>query len=173
MELGKFAKTKLGDQTWREVVQLAGIPPPLCPGGRLPGRGICQSPDGPFGQAGRIHPGNPGEPRRIHRARSFIQTFQYLINPDWKTIDLIAHTEETIHEVLRRAGTKTNPPQLKCWQPGPREVVVIYTSPRKLCALAKGIVRGIVRHYGERITIQEPSCMLKGGAECELIITLA
>ncbi len=50
-------------------------------------------------------------------------------------------------------------------------MTISYRSPRKLCALAKGIVRGAAAHYKVDITISEESCMLRGNPEC--LITVA
>lgn len=173
MEVGKFAKAKLGDQASQEVVRLAGIPSRLY----VP---VADYPDEELVALLTTLSIKMGEPVPVileglgeFIVPDLIDMFQYLIHRDWKTIDLIANTEEAIHEVLRRAGTKTNPPELRCRRPSPQEVIVTYASPRKMCALAKGIAKGVAEHYGERITITEPTCMLKGGAACELIITVA
>lgn len=53
---------------------------------------------------------------------------------------------------------------------GEREVVVTYRSKRKMCPVAKGIVKGVAAHYGERILITEPSCMLHGAGACEITV---
>ncbi|MEO5618590.1 MAG: V4R domain-containing protein [Candidatus Eisenbacteria bacterium] len=45
-----------------------------------------------------------------------------------------------------------------------------YTSARKLCAVARGICRGLARHFEEVVVIDEPSCMLRGGRTCEIIV---
>jgi len=47
-------------------------------------------------------------------------------------------------------------------------VVITYTSPRKMCAVAKGIIRGVAAHYQEQVTVDEPQCMLRGDAACVL-----
>ena len=39
-----------------------------------------------------------------------------------------------------------------------------------MCAVAKGIVRGLARHYGEAVTIDEMTCMLEGGGECRIAV---
>ena len=53
----------------------------------------------------------------------------------------------------------------------PNEVVIIYELDRKLCSMAKGIAGGIARHFGERITINELTCMLKGKPSCTIAFT--
>jgi len=49
---------------------------------------------------------------------------------------------------------------------------VTYDSPRKMCALARGIIHGLGRHYAESITITEPTCMLRGDPACQLIVNV-
>jgi predicted hydrocarbon binding protein len=39
-----------------------------------------------------------------------------------------------------------------------------------MCGVAKGIIRGLGRHYGERLVLEEPTCMLKGGSECQIVV---
>ena len=48
-----------------------------------------------------------------------------------------------------------------------------YTSNRRLCALAKGIVRGVAAHYGERILVFDAACTFSGDPHCELVVTSA
>jgi predicted hydrocarbon binding protein len=46
--------------------------------------------------------------------------------------------------------------------------VVTYTSARHLCAVGRGIIRGLAKQFRERVTIIEPVCMLRGATACEL-----
>jgi predicted hydrocarbon binding protein len=92
------------------------------------------------------------------------------IDPQWTTVDLIANTEQTIHEILRSEGSHHSPPRLRCRKTGPHEVIVTYDSTRRMCALAKGIVSGVATHYEEKVTITEPTCMLRGDPACQLIV---
>ena len=46
------------------------------------------------------------------------------------------------------------------------EVTLAYASPRKLCAVARGIGRGIATHFGETLSIRESSCMHRGAPAC-------
>lgn len=103
-------------------------------------------------------------------APDLLRMARYWIRPEWKTLDLIANTEATIHETLRAEGSRTDPPRLRCERTTPDEVLVTYDSARRLCRLARGIVRGVAAHYAEQVSILEPSCMLKGDAECRLIV---
>lgn len=170
IEIGKFAQSRLGPQTWRDAVAAAGIPAHMY-------YRVADYPDDEAlallsALAARLQ-----EPLQsvLESLGEFIvpdllRMSRYWVKPEWKTLDLIENTEHTIHETLRQEGSQTNPPRLRSRRTGPGEVVVTYDSPRRMCSLAKGIIAGVARHYGETVTISEPSCMLKGAAHCELII---
>lgn len=93
------------------------------------------------------------------------------LDSSWKTLDLLENVENTIHKVVRMRDASATPPKLVCKRVSPTTVEIIYTSERKLCALAKGLTKGVAEHYSENINIVEPTCMLHGDSECKLIIT--
>jgi hypothetical protein len=93
-----------------------------------------------------------------------------LIRKEWRSLDVIEHTEETIHRVVRHRNPGAKPPELRCRRVGPDEVVVVYSSARKMCAVAKGIARGMARHFQETVAISESTCMLAGAKECRISV---
>jgi hypothetical protein len=96
--------------------------------------------------------------------------YRTVIARDWRTLDLVANTERVIHTVVRsRGGT---PPVLSVHRPDATHLVVSYGSQRKLCALARGIIRGIAKHYRETVSITETACMLAGAKTCQLELSL-
>jgi hypothetical protein len=96
--------------------------------------------------------------------------YRTVIAPEWRTLDLVENTEQVIHTVVRsRGGT---PPVLSAQRQDGTHLVVTYASRRKLCALARGIIRGIAKHYGESVSILEPTCMLRAGKTCRLELTM-
>ena len=82
-----------------------------------------------------------------------------LVQPEWKTLDLVMNAEELIHSVVRRRNPVAKPPVLRCARYSDDEVQLVYASPRKLCHIAKGIVRGVARHYHEEVSINDQACM--------------
>ncbi len=42
----------------------------------------------------------------------------------------------------------------------------------KMCALARGIMLGIAKHYRETIAIKEPTCSLSSAKACRLEVSL-
>ena len=92
------------------------------------------------------------------------------IDPSWHTLDLIEHTESIIHAMIRSANPGAAPPVLETVRQSPNELHLVYSSARRLCPLALGLMRGMARHYGEEISIEEPSCMLRGDPFCSFVV---
>ena len=103
-------------------------------------------------------------------APDLLQMYGGVINPAWKTLDVIEHTEEQIHSVVRLHNPYARPPNLKCIRTSQDEVEIHYSSPRKMCDVAKGIAKGLAKHYEESISISESSCMHKGDPLCTIAI---
>lgn len=95
------------------------------------------------------------------------------IDPSWRTLDLIEHTESLIHTMVRADKPGASPPVLEALRAAPDEVHLVYSSRRRLCVLAAGLIRGMARHYGETVTITETSCMLRGDPFCSFVIRKA
>jgi len=93
---------------------------------------------------------------------SLLKMYGHLLKPNWKTLDVINHTEGTVHTVVRVKNPGAKPPLLKTRPEGKDTVVLIYHSPRRMCSLAIGIGRGLARHFHENVTIRETECMHKG-----------
>jgi predicted hydrocarbon binding protein len=92
------------------------------------------------------------------------------IEPDWTTLDLVEHTETLIHRMVRSTNPGAAPPVLEVFRSAPDEIQVVYSSRRRLCALATGIIRGLAAHFQERVAIEEPSCMLRGDPFCSFVV---
>lgn len=93
-----------------------------------------------------------------------------VVDPAWRTLDLIEHTEAIIHTMVRTTTPGAAPPVLETVRQSPDELHLVYSSARRLCPLAVGLMRGIAVHYGETIRIEEPSCVLRGDPFCSFVI---
>jgi tRNA A-37 threonylcarbamoyl transferase component Bud32 len=96
-----------------------------------------------------------------------------LVDPAWRTLDLVEHTEQLIHAMVRVEKPGAEPPVLEAVRIGPDELHLVYSSRRRLCLLASGLVRGLARHFGETVEIDEPGCMLRGDPFCSFVIRVA
>ena len=99
-------------------------------------------------------------------AGGLLRVYSPLVPSDWRTLDVVEHAEKHIHTAVRLRDANAGPPYLKATRVSPLEVHVVYTSPRRLCKLAEGIVRGLSMHFGEAVIVHQPDCMLHGDARC-------
>ncbi|MGA9977530.1 MAG: heme NO-binding domain-containing protein [Candidatus Sulfotelmatobacter sp.] len=165
-ELQRYAETKHGPGTWKALLNKAG----------LDGKeysSFAQYPDqevaalvaaasSATGAAAAVVLEDFGE----FIAPSLLSMYANLILPRWKTLDVIHETESTIHAIVRQRDKAADPPKLKTRRVSAEEVVLTYDSPRQMCALAKGIARGLAKHFKETILISEAQCMHHGASSC-------
>lgn len=78
--------------------------------------------------------------------------------------------EKRIHELVRATVPDAQPPRLHTTPLGERGVAISYTSERGLCALLEGLVLGVASHYGERVELSHPQCMLRGDLACAVFV---
>jgi len=102
-------------------------------------------------------------------APSLLKLYGHLLAPNWTALDVIEHTEGTVHTVVRIKNPGARPPQLKAKRTAPNEVALVYTSPQQMCFLAIGIGRGLGRHYHENLTIVQTCCVYRGDDFCEIV----
>ncbi|MDQ3992733.1 MAG: heme NO-binding domain-containing protein [Actinomycetota bacterium] len=86
--------------------------------------------------------------------------------------DFLLTVETRIHELVRATIPNAQPPQLHVSERGEDGVSIVYTSPRRLCVLLRGLVEGTARHYGETAAITESTCAKHGDDACTFEITL-
>ena len=172
-ELKKYVVANLGPAAWNDLLAKAGTPQKLyLPRETYPDAeavNLVVTASKITGKDPQVVLESFGE----YIAPDLLGMYGAQVNPAWNTLDLLEHTEETIHRIVRLRNPGAAPPQLRTRRNGPHEVVITYASPRHMCSLAKGIVRGVAKHYKEQVRITEASCMLQGGKTCEIAVSLA
>lgn len=172
-ELQKFVTQRHGMEAWTEIVRRAGLRNPIyLISTTYPDSDVVAIVNSASTMTG-IPTADLLEAFGEALVPGLVQVYGRLVKRGWRTLDLIENTEATMHTVVRRQNPGAAPPRLQCRRVSPNEVVVTYTSQRKLCAVAKGIVKGIASHFKERIVIRESECMLKGAPACTISVRLA
>jgi hypothetical protein len=172
LELKKYVETKLGAEAWTSLLDRAG----------LAGREFTLLQEYPDAEVVALvtHAsevtGLPAadilEDFGAFIAPDLLEMFWGTLQPSWKTLDVIEHTEESIHSVVRLRNPGARPPELRVTRPSATQVEVHYSSPRRMCAVARGIVRGMAAHFGDTVSIAEPQCMHRGDAACIISVEL-
>jgi Haem-NO-binding len=80
--------------------------------------------------------------------------------------EFLLTVETRIHELVRATIPNAAPPQLHVTELGDDAVSIVYSSPRRLCVLLRGLTEGTTQHYGETATIEETTCMWRGDDQC-------
>lgn len=106
-----------------------------------------------------------------HLAPRYLALYGKLLKPEWTTLDVIERTEQTIHRVVRIRQPGAQPPSLKTERVSPNEVILTYDSERKLCPVARGIARGLAKHFKEVLAIEDLRCVHRGDPACVIRFT--
>lgn len=169
-ELKKFVESNYGSATWTQLLKDAGLGVKLY----MP---VHDYPDADAiaivtaaSKATKMPPDQILEKFGEFIAPSLLGMYRTLIQPQWKTLDVLENTEETIHSVVRKRNPGAKPAEITAVRVGPNQVNLTYRSARKMCSVAKGIVHGMARHFGERVNIMELRCAHNGAADCQMII---
>ena len=171
-EVKHFAEATFGSEAWRDLLRDAGLGERVyMPGEIYPDSEVVAI----VGAAARRTGANVQtvlEQFGEFIVPTLMRVYKPYIKSAWKTLDIIEHTEENIHRAVRLRDPGAAPPELTVRRVSPREVVIIYQSDRKMCAVARGITRGVAKHYNERVEITDLTCMLKGKPTCTIAVKL-
>ena len=99
-----------------------------------------------------------------------LDMYQAFVDRRWRTLDLLMASESVIHRTVRMRDPLASPPQLQTERVRADEVHIRYASPRRLCAIAVGLCRGLAAHFRERVSIDQPQCMERGDPNCRLVV---
>ena len=169
LELQKFVEERFGAHTWSTLLHRAGLDAEIyTPLRSYPDEQILAL----VGEAEKLSGKSATallEAFGEFLVPSYLSLYGNLLKAEWRTLDVLEHTEETIHRVVRMKHDGAAPPRLRAKRTRPDEVVMTYDSPRRLCAVARGIARGVAKKFKEMITIEDKRCMHRGDAACVIV----
>ncbi|MCZ8355934.1 MAG: heme NO-binding domain-containing protein [Cyclobacteriaceae bacterium] len=88
-----------------------------------------------------------------YMAPQLIKIYSHSIKPEWTVIDLLEHTENTMHKAVRFADKLADPPKLNCKRIQSNAVEISYRSPRGIIAFGKGVISGFSKAYNQPLQI--------------------
>ncbi len=165
-ELRSLAQARLGPQGWESLLDQSGLP-------RRIYLAFKDYPDSEVTTLVDTVARMTGQPKfRVleelgeRLGPSLLRTYGVLVQPNWTVLDMVEHMER-LHDQVRR-DTGLRPPGVVCQRVRRDVVQVSYSSPRKLCGLGIGTIRGLARHLGQTVVVDERRCMHQGAPTCEL-----
>jgi predicted hydrocarbon binding protein len=170
VSLRDYLVAEHGDATEREVMAMSRATSPAT-GTRTSGSRACSS--------GRVR--RPGlSPDALltdfgafTAEKTFARLYPALFDRSGSARSFLLTVETRIHEVVRVAIPDALPPELEVAESGESGVSIVYKSPRRLCAMLRGLVEGSARHYGESAEIEERTCVHRGDDSCTFEVLLA
>ena len=103
-------------------------------------------------------------------ATTFARLYPLLFKSSPTARDFLLTVETPIHEVVREALPEARPPKLAVTDFGEKGLEIVYTSPRRICAMLRGLVEGTGRVYHEALQLEELECMHQGASVCRFTI---
>ena len=98
----------------------------------------------------------------------FYDRYPQLFAPYTSARQLAMALNDIIHPEVRKLYPGADVPVFDFTDTGPQSLRIGYSSPRRLCAFAEGLLEGTARHYGETVTINQPECIHRGDVRCIL-----
>lgn len=94
--------------------------------------------------------------------------YPHFFTPHADAGSFVLTLNDIIHPEVRKLYPGADVPTF-AYREVSRDVITMeYSSVRRLCALAEGFLAGAARHYGQQVSVQQPTCMLRGDAHCVL-----
>ncbi|WDE07136.1 heme NO-binding domain-containing protein [Thalassomonas viridans] len=84
--------------------------------------------------------------------------------------DFLLAIDQVIHKEVKRLHPHAYLPKFEYQHGETNELIMYYSSKRKLCHASIGLIQGAANRFGQDITIEHPQCMHQGAERCKLII---
>jgi hypothetical protein len=102
--------------------------------------------------------------------KTFPRLYSMLYKASPTARDFLLTVETPIHDVVRVALPEARPPELALEELAGGGLEIAYASPRRICAMLRGLVEGTGRVYGETLEVEEPECMHRGAPACRVVV---
>lgn len=100
------------------------------------------------------------------------QNYPIFLESEADLTSFLKSVHSVIHVEVRKLYENPNLPTFEYEENANGALLMRYRSPRKLCLLAEGLIRGAAKYYGNEIEIDHPVCMHQGADHCDLIVRI-
>jgi hypothetical protein len=91
--------------------------------------------------------------------------------PDLRSF--LMSVDTVIHGEVLKLYTNPNLPRFDYEDHGDGHLTMNYRSPRQLCLLAEGLIRGAAKRYDAQVSIEHKVCMHHGADHCQLDVSIS
>ena len=86
--------------------------------------------------------------------------------------DFLCSIEGVIHKEVEKLYPNASLPKIQCVRATERHIQMLYSSPRKMCFLAEGLISGAAEHFKVHATINQSKCCHRNDDFCVIDIEL-
>lgn len=87
------------------------------------------------------------------------------------TKSFVLTLNDVIHPEVRKLFPGAYVPEFEFSSEAENRLSLSYTSRRRLCSFAEGLIEGAANHFGEEVTLEHALCMKRGDQRCLLECT--
>ena len=106
-------------------------------------------------------------------ALGLAERYPHFFEPHPSTRPFLLTLNDVIHPEVRKLYPDASPPDFEFEEMPDGALVMTYSSRRRLCDLATGMIAGAATHYGETATVTHDACMKHGAPSCVLTVSFA
>lgn len=103
----------------------------------------------------------------------FVERYPALFAPHANARDFLLALNTIIHPEVHKLYPGAVCPHFRYESSEADRLILGYNSPRRLCALAEGLILGAAAHYGEEVRVSQDACMHHGARACALAVQWA
>ncbi len=167
--LNEMIEEQYGLKTWLDLVEAAGVDGIYTATDNYPDEEV-------FAIVGAVCEKLNAEPAAVLRAfGEYLFHFLHKSHPAFAEqqpsfFDFIQSIDGVIHAEVHKLDESALTPKIDVRQLDDNHAELAYSSPRKLCFLAEGLLKGSAAYYGIQISIHQTQCMHDDHDECLLQI---
>jgi len=161
-----------GDDAWDAVLAEAGVAGAYTSLDLYPDEELVAL----VGAGSRLLDVEPGALTRWlgHQAsRGLADRYPHFFTPHASTRPFLLTLNDVIHPEVRKVHPNADPPDFGFDENAEGDLVLTYTSRRRLCDLAIGMIAGAATHYGETSHVNHDVCMKEGADACRFTVSFA
>lgn len=161
-----------GDAAWDELLDAAALDGGYSAIGNYPDQELLDLVSAAAAASG-VDPDEITRAFGRHALTGLAARYPQFFDPHTSTRDFLLTLNDVIHPEVRKLHPEADPPVFDYDTSDPHRLGIGYSSARRLCVFAEGMIVGAARHFGEDVRVTQSQCMNEGADHCLIECTFA
>ncbi|MFK7733304.1 MAG: heme NO-binding domain-containing protein, partial [Pseudomonadales bacterium] len=109
----------------------------------------------------------------VYMLPHFVTNYPIFFEGQTSLKEFLLTVDEVIHVEVRKLYPDAGLPEFAYENREDNELVMLYSSPRKLCALAEGLIEGSAKHFKQTCLIKHDICMHNDSDHCRFELQIS